>query len=255
MTLRVLTVCAALLAAATASAQPMRRGAVRGDVVSLTVDDPRPLAEAARTLEELCGCPISYEDAPILSKDGTEERMLPGASRPANVRRGGRLTLEVRLNGEQLSTKVPAAVSELREQHDALGLPGRFRVVTTEKRTVIIPETGPESGMDAGTVALLDRTVQVRDGRHTLESALESMLNDLGGNGPYGAGFGMVPRATLSAVTVDLRGGPRVARDLLEDLLSRIPDRTYSWRLMFNAPGRKFLLNIRQVTRARNDVR
>ena len=255
MTLRVLTVYAGVVAAATASAQSMRRGEVRGDVVSLTVDDPRPLAEAARTLEELCGCPISYEDSPILSKGDTEERMLPGASRPANMRRGGRLTLQMRLDGEQLSAKVPAAVSALRQQHDAFGLPGRFRVVTTEKRTVIIPEPEPGSGLDAGTVALLDRTVQVRDGRQTLESALESMLKDVAGNGPYGAGFGMVPRAALSAVTVDLRGGARVARDLLEDLLSRVPDRRYSWRLMFNAPGRRFLLNIRQVTPAKNDVR
>ena len=104
--------------------------------ITITVDDPRPMAAAVEKLEELSGIPINYEDMPVYSPtdlrdvtDTVARTPLPPGRR-LTVARGGQLSLPIsvdaatgKLSGTQA---VERALQELVVAYNSSGLPGGF---------------------------------------------------------------------------------------------------------------------------------
>jgi hypothetical protein len=99
--------------------------------ITVTVDDPRPMAAAILKLEELSGIPINYEDMPVYASGDLQER-IPRNPFPG-VRyfgaRGGELSVPIRVEaaGKLSGTQAAdAALAELVAAYHSSGLPGEF---------------------------------------------------------------------------------------------------------------------------------
>lgn len=251
LTLELAGIAVVLSAVAVPSAAQSRRGQIADGEMSIAVQGGRPLADALQTLEELCGCPISYEDPPLLDGEAFIERTIPGTARRVKELRGGSLELSRLLGPGELVSTIPTVVDALIDAHEARQLSGRFRRIVTRSGVVVAPQLGSASGIDSSAVPILDRRIALRAGKMSAREALQSVLDQLGMNGPYEAALGTIPLNVLTATMVDVSDGERTARQNLEAVLSALPGRAYSWRLLFNARTRKYFLNIHLVAPAR----
>jgi hypothetical protein len=207
-------------------------GGAYGQGFRVSVDDPRPLWKAIRTLEEKRGWAISYED-PQYSGSDLVDRTAASYSGPSRalMPRGGRV--EVDFTG----TETPAAsVQQLIADHHRSNRSGEFNAQTIGQMLVVAPAQG--SPLDSAvSLAPTDRTLDelLRELAHSL-----TQLSPLAVHEP-GMLVGSSQRFAFSASNEPARSV--LARALLAASSADTRHPVYVWDLLF-APNFGFVLNV-----------
>jgi hypothetical protein len=204
-------------------------------VSDLDVSGPRPLAEAARMLEQRFKRVATYEDTLYVHPDDTirdQGRIVP---------RGGRISIQY-ADADDLASVLDRSI----DAYARANLPGAFDARHQGEVHHIVPRSfRSDRGETVARLPLLDETIvipaQERDGLQLVEE----IIHRVGAARNETINVGTVPTNAL----VQQRAGGALsgkASDLLLDLFRGI-GRSYSWQLL-NQPGtREFVLNIHDV--------
>jgi hypothetical protein len=205
--------------------------------MELSVGSRRPLADAARLLEERFHRVVTYEDTPYAHPDDTVRdeagRLIP---------RGGRITVQY---GE--ADDPQGVISNILEAYARSNLPGRFAVEHRDGDYHIVPRAFRDArgAMEART-SLLDTPIALvargRDALRVMEEIAHSVSRARGET----VALGTVPinRLAQHRVASDRLNGS--ARDLLVGLFRETGTRS-SWQLLNDPGSRDYFLNIHDV--------
>jgi hypothetical protein len=226
----------------------------------LSVEDPRPVAEAIKSLEDRYGWVITYED-PLYVNDAEVIDVTDSVSRePEKTRsqgfrvlipKGGILAIEY---DEPSDTKRPdnpsKVVQQLLDAHAAKGYPGRFRLELTERAIHVIPAAYTNQvGQLVPQKPVLDAAITLpvaeRSGLQTLQAICDSVSQATG------------TRMVMATVPINLFNQyhdqqgvvSQKARDVLQHLLESVGgEKTkLSWRCLFDPDTKAYFLNIHTV--------
>jgi hypothetical protein len=221
--------------------------------IVLSISHPRPLAEAARQLEEKLGMAISYEDvAPIYRGD---------YARPLDTDWGRKIDEEgdhrfrdnrIDIAGGALDIHIPVDAAgnpampvsqilwELIDQHKARGNPGQFQLLTVDDSLVIVPVSKRDTnGMLIPEHSPLDAQISFpmarRGGAETFDVISKTVTTASGRTVHFGLGG---PKR-FAKTAIELGADRETARDVLIRALKglRYEDgrefaKTWSWQLL-----------------------
>jgi len=214
----------------------------------IAVEDPRPLAAAAKELGVRFGVPVSYEDPPYSDPlDLVYSKEAEGVLIPA----GTGLAVEYGYDPDSGTGPLldPLAILQaFIQQHEAKDQPGRFRVEEGDGMYFIIPEwvrQGKE-GLVAVT-PVLDAVVGLSLAQPA--SALDCIHEIVQGAG-FASGaqieLGMMPFNLLAQTPVTLEAGALTAREHLAAVSAALP-RPVTWRLLYSYDRQTYYLNLALV--------
>jgi hypothetical protein len=150
--------------------------------ISVSVDDPRPLAAALRAFEQRLGVAITYEDPPWRHvteyKDvtATVARTVRRGQPPTLVPRGGPLSVFVRLAPMSASDQALSAVEALLVEYRAAGYPGDFRVIRSDSVLHVVPTTAKDArGVVGSFVPVLSSRVSIDDRERTAREMIDAI--------------------------------------------------------------------------------
>ena len=225
----------------------------------ISINDPRPVALAAETLEKKYGEIITYEDPPYVHEselaDVTEkvrrdlDKFKPGQAPKVFIPKGGDLTFKFSINP---ATKKPVdsavAVQQLLEAYAMAGNPGVFRLDRDGERFHIFAGAG--KGKDGVLVArrsVLDVPItlpaQKRNGLELLD-AFCSAVSQASGTRVV---LATVPMTVFFRYQTESGAKEQKARDFLTHEFDRMNDVKLSWRLLYDPVSRAYFLNIHTV--------
>ena len=205
--------------------------------MELSVGSRRPLADAARLLEERFHRVVTYEDTPYAYSDDTIRdeagRLIP---------RGGRLTVEY-----SEADDLQGVIAKVLEAHTRSNLPGRFAVEHRDGDHHIVPRAfrDDRGAMEARTPLLATTIALVAPGRDALQ-VMEEIAQRVSRVRGETVALGTVPinRLAQHRVARDRLNGS--ARDLLVGLFREMGQRS-SWQLLNDPASRDYFLNIHDV--------
>jgi hypothetical protein len=221
-----------------------------------SINDPRPLAEAVRQLEERLGTAISYEDvAPVYSRDYARPLDTDWGRKASEHDDRYRGTNRIELAGGALEIHIPVdpagkpmmpvsqVLWDLIEQHRARGNPGQFQLLTINDSLVIVPtEKRDTAGAFVPEYSPLDTQISFpvarRSGAETLKVITEAVSSASGRTVHVGQ-FGI---NLFAQTAIELGADHERARDVLMRALKglrwadgrRVPDvpKVWSWQLL-----------------------
>jgi hypothetical protein len=225
--------------------------------VSLSCNDPRPVAYAARMLEETYGWIITYEDPPYVYDgdlaDVTEtvrkdlDKYKPGEAPKVFVPKGGQLSFEFDVDP---STQKPASpgvvVQQLLDAYAVSGNPGIFRMETDAQRVHIIAgAVKNEKGVVVPHQSIFDASItippQKRDGAQLLDAFCAAVHTASGTR----VLIGNVPINLLMQYQTEAGAKNQNAREFLTHELDRMTKQpALSWQLLYDPRGKAYYLNI-----------
>ncbi|HIJ73831.1 MAG TPA: hypothetical protein HPP83_07000 [Candidatus Hydrogenedentes bacterium] len=214
--------------------------------MAVDVNEPRPLAAAARVLETRHGLPISYEDPKYISEQDMSDATLSvrkdlhlyaaGEAPKVLVPRAAQLSATYTVSTEaNLPTDLLGILEGLCDAHSNSGNPGRFRVVASDGMLHIVPTSilNKSGGYEtAGSV--LDTIVAFPEQQRSTMETLGLLLLKISEVSGEHVTFGMIPINRLSQTQVSTGASNERARDVLIRILKGT-EGTFSWRLFYDA--------------------
>jgi hypothetical protein len=220
--------------------------AIRTQVpADLIVDSARPVMNAVVTLEHRYGLTISYEDPPFVNVDDLEDHTAVEISkRRAISPNGGRLELR------DLPT-VPegvdglALVNRVLNAHTVLtGGEQMFRAQRSGEMLQVVPMRLRDSdGTWKPIRPILDARVSLPRAESTLLAFTERLLEAVSQVAGVTVSVGNVPINLAHQRTVVVEAQNEKARDVLTRVLNETGVRL-SWRLLYDAPRSRYVLNV-----------
>jgi len=227
--------------------------------VHISIEDPRPLAQAIQTLEGRNGFVITYEDPRYIHsseiEDVTEkvrrdlDKFEPGKAPRVLIPKGGVLSFDYDEALTWRSDYHLILVKQLIDANLAKGNAGRFRVEQQGAFIHVIPTaTKNERGKVVAQASVLDAVISVpkaeRSGMKTLEAICAAVSQVTGTrvevvNAPLNA---FLRYRNDEGIT------RKPARDALARILSKVGNGTpLSWRLLYDPTMKMYGLNIHVV--------
>jgi hypothetical protein len=210
---------------------------------SITVDDPRPLAEAVKHFQGRYGWIVTFEDPRHEMKDVIDvtDAVRNPAAAPTQHRvfgpRGGPFTATFQNPAPDSS---PAEVAEVLDvivaAYNQTGYPGSFRVIRTDEVFHVLPQ----SSILETRVSLLPQA-----GRNTFD-ALRSVLGAISSTTGQQVVLGTSPFNLLVQTKMEEGATAETARNLLVRILQGT-GKSLSWRLLYSLDLQKYALNIQIV--------
>jgi hypothetical protein len=199
----------------------------------VSVDAPRPLAEAAEILTNGYGVPISYEDVSAYADESdladiTDFLRSHPDSKTLSPR-AGRLMVTFdaptapSLIRPATSANVSKALETLLRQHESNGNPGRFNIIETAAGLAVVPVATRNSlGIFVSDHSPLDLRISFPEVDTGADSGLRAFSEALG------AASGKRIKLLDSLFTMDVKIGANneVARDVLARLLTGLRNRS-----------------------------
>lgn len=240
------------------------RGMQQPSKESLSVNDARPVALGAETLEKKYGWIITYEDPPYAYEselvDVTEkvrrdlDKFKPGQAPKVFVPKGGELAFEYDIEPATKKPADPAVVVQQLLDTYAIALnPGVFRLERDGQRLHII--VAGSKGMDGVLVSrqsVLDAVITVpaqkRNGLELL-NAFCAAISEASGTRVV---VGGAPLNRFYRHQTESGAKNQRARDFLTNELDRITgEAKWSWQLLYNPGGKTYFLNVHGVSTRR----
>jgi hypothetical protein len=223
------------------------------DRVSVSVNDARPMAEAARVLERSLGRIITYEDprythptdvsdvTHLVRKDGGSQRVLVPSGGPFSF------TYEVPLP-KASSERILDLLSSVVTEYNGTGNPGAFRAVLSEGALHIVPTA--VKGIDGALVAqssLLETAISLpaQQGR-TAYAAIKAVTEAVAEATGQPIIIGAAPLNALGRFRLENGATNRPARHLLLNAFEAT-GAPLSWQLFYDPGMKLYVLNIHVV--------
>ena len=226
--------------------------------VSLSVSDARPVAFAAKTLEEQYGWIITYEDPPYVHEselaDVTEQvrrdldKYKPGEAPKVIVPKGGSLAFQFDVDPATDKPADPAVVvQQLLDAYALTGHPGVFHLERDEARLHIVAGAYKDKdGVFRPLQSVFDAPItiapQKRDGIQFLDAFCTAVTQVSGTH----VVFATVPVNLLHQYKTESGATNEKARDFLTHELSSMKAKL-SWQLLYNPVNATYYLNIHIV--------
>lgn len=239
---------------------PGRQEGNSEEKVTISVEDGRPVATAIMMLEARFGWVITYEDPRYTNagdiSDVTEKvrrdlhKFKPGRAPKVLVPKGGPLVFEYDARGDSKHPPDPNVIVQgLLTAHDESGNAGRFRLVSGDRITHVVPAAIKDiSGRVVLQTSLLDVTISIRAKERNGLRMLEALCAEVSKSVQLPVVVGTVPYG-LFLQHKDNQGVLNMkARDVLVQLLKRAgKGMRLSWRLLYDPGMRMYALNIHPV--------
>jgi len=227
--------------------------------VSLTAEDPRPVAKAIGMLVARYGSVITYEDPPYVYagdiQDVTNQvrkdldKYPSGKAPKVMIPRGGKLTFSL------ASTASADAVQDLRPSLDRLVRMGRetgghFRVLESGGAFHVIPtQVRNAEGNWADTASILDRPISIPTRDRTQFELLSDFCNAVTSAGHIEVKLGLAGSTGIGAdARYSFGANNEVARDVLMRVLATIPLKTKTtWVLFYSVSDKAYYLSFLAV--------
>jgi hypothetical protein len=223
--------------------------------VHIALSQRRPLEAALSQLENQIGIPVNYEDPRFECADDIEDvtTQVQNAAQKAahpNVRiivpKGGSLSLDLLLPSVPQAADALVAVTQLRQQHEASGYPGRFSVKAVRSVITVEPNAVRKSDCTwSETSPVMEMAIsfppQVRDATETLTLILNTLAQQIG----VKIGLANLPVLSFVNRSVTLGANSEPANAVLVRLFEQLsipgPSSNFSYHLFFD-PGLKYYL-------------
>ena len=226
-------------------------------VVSLAVDDPRPVAQAMLTLESLYGWAISYEDPRYGHADDLRDVTWQVRRDLANfpigqaprvlVPRGGSMTVGYSVSAE---TGVPErAVDAIQKVLDARvqGSSASFRLLQSGENFHVVPAArNNTSGILEPQTSILDAPITLPDQERDGVEMLEAICKAVGDAAHTRVSVGTIPENLFRGNRSTQSVFNTTARDVLTQTLAATETKL-SWRLLYDPGLGEYFLNIHSV--------
>jgi hypothetical protein len=227
---------------------------------TLSVDDPRPVAEAITVLEARFRWIITYEDPRYIYagdiSDVTEKvrkdlyKYRPGEVPRVLIPKGGKFNFEYDVIRDTNGRSDPGVILQrLLDAYAASGSSARFRMESTDKSIHIIPTGAKDiSGKLAPQKSVLDAVITLPVKDRTGLQALEDLCVAVSRATQMRVVVGTIPIG-LFIEHKDQHGvAGRKAREALAQLLERMGNGTnLSWQLLYDPGMKMYALNIHGV--------
>lgn len=234
------------------------RGAQGAGVEKLSVDDPRPLAEALKKLEDKYGWVITYED-PFYLHESEIVDVTESASRGRDnsggrrllIPKGGPLSVEYDKPADGQRPADPSQlVQQLLDAHAVKGYAGRFRLESDGRAIHVIPTAYTDrAGELVQQEPVLDAVITLPAGEHSGLQTVQAICDAVSQATGTQVVVATLP-VNLFARHRDRQSRVNLkAREALESLLESVGDgqTNLSWRLLFDPDTKTYFLNIHPV--------
>ena len=230
--------------------------------VKLSVENPRPVAQAIEMLKEKYGWVITYEDPCYVHESEIADVTLkvrkdldkykPGEAPKVIVPKGGALefTYDV-MSDTNLPADPAMVVQKLLDAQATSGTGGRFRLETRGRIMHVIPaEIKNSNGVLVPQQSVLDTIISLPSGERTVLQKLQNICEAIRQVSDIPVVLGAIP-TNLFLQHQDQRGAEsQRARDILVDTFETMNKETnLSWRLLYEPGVKKYVLNIRLVSK------
>jgi hypothetical protein len=224
-------------------------------VENLSIDDPRPIAEAVKLIQNKYGLIITYEDprfsyeGDLVDKTDPQYRQEHPGGYKALTAKGGHLEINYVLSqvtGKPESTQ--ALLQQVLDAAAAAGHPGRFQIKQTGRFFHVVPRQVKNSrGEWVDQNSILDLPISFPERQRTVFETLETILKAVSQEAGIRVGVGTAPMNTLIRIQTTQGASSEIARDVLIRTLESTKHKL-SWRLLYS-PGQKlYALNLRGVS-------
>jgi hypothetical protein len=224
------------------------------ETVTISANDPRPLATVIRGLESRYGWAITYEDPPYLHQNDIAD-VTRAVSRDFDPKKPK--ILGPRANPFDFGFRAPSGgarpdvrpvLEKLVDDYHLTGNPGRFGIVQTGAMFHIVPvATRDATGRQVASRSLLDAKIAVPTGQRSALEVIDVVARAVGNLHGISIGVGMVPVNLLNQVRLDESAISDDARTVLVRTLAAAP-MPLSWQIFCEpAPSRLCALNIHSV--------
>ena len=221
---------------------------------TISVDDPRPLAKAIRTLEDRHGITVTYEDPPYLHQSQIADVTDSVARTPMRegkrvlVPRGGPFDFGYIVGSSDPSPQMHEILRRLVADYNTRGYAGRFRVLRSDGYFHVVPTIlRNRNGGDEAYGAILNTSITISQQAPALKVITEvaRILTQQTGAAVF---VGTVPRGRSMQAVVTISAKNEPARSVLARTLAASGARL-SWALYYgpqSSPPR-YVLNIHGV--------
>jgi hypothetical protein len=248
---------AVLLLGALIAAAAVTQLSAAENVKNLSVDDPRPVAEAVLTLESLYGWAITYEDpryahpgevSDITEKVRRDLRDFPMGKAPRVViPRGGPLTVDYFVNAESGMPEDPAAVIQRVLDIHAAGEGSSFRLLQSGRYFHVVPaQLKNRNGNVEEQRSLLDAVISVPPQQGDRRETLEDICHAIEVATRSHVVVGTIPERLFGQAISAPAVFNQSARDILTETLAGTGV-ALSWRLLYDPGLEEYVLNIHPV--------
>src|SRR5262245_27186154 len=222
--------------------------------VKLSVNDPRPVAEAVKQLQEKYGWIITYEDPRLAYEsdlvDETDPKYSqahPGGSR-ALTPKGGRLEISYFVSSATGKPENPKALLQtLLNAHAASANPGRFELRQSGQVFHVIPaQVKDVSGRWVHQASILDIPITFPEKERSILETLETFTSALSSASQMKVAIGTIPLNLFVRHRTTQSASSEPAREALIRTLEST-NRRFSWRLLYDPGMKMFALNVRSV--------
>jgi len=223
----------------------------------LSVDNPRPMAEAVKQLQNKYGVIITYEDprfiyeADLVDKTDPQYRRAHPGGYKALSPKGGHLEINYVVSPLTGKPETPLTLlQQLLDVYAASDNPGRFRLKQTGRFFHVVPrQVKNNRGQWVDQGSILDLPISFperqRSGFETVETILKAVSQSAG----ISVGIGTAPM-NLMNLLIKNQITQSASHEIASDVLVRTLESTkqkLSWRLLYS-PGQKcFFLNLHSV--------
>jgi hypothetical protein len=234
--------------------------------VVYTVDDPRPLMEAARLLESKLGVQIDYEDA-VIENPGElqdvastvmrEEHRKQNPTKRIFIPKGGRLDVSYEVNDQGRGINPESAIQRAVASHNAKGYPGHFTVDAGTGTFRIVPDRITDAqGQQKAHLSVFGAKVSFPEAPRTGLETIALILTQVKAITGQTVEIGMVPTNALIGTAVSMGATNEPAREVINRAfrlmkwLSPIdaPVPKISYDLLYDPDGRIYVFNAHVVT-------
>jgi hypothetical protein len=236
----VTALCALLIGGISTEA---RAEAVPGPVVSLDVDDPRPMAEAVQSLVKTYGYQITYEDPPFVYQGDLADRNVKGFK--DRIPAGAALSLRFTPSSRMITpTDMAGLLEKLLQVHAVSDKGGHFRLVQNEQVFHVIPsEAKDPNGSWVSKSSILDAAISLPSKERTGMAMLEDICAAIGAAAHTRVMVGTIPNNVILPYRGMLSAENESARGVLMRTLDG-SNRRLTWILLYDPSGREYFLNI-----------
>jgi hypothetical protein len=228
--------------------------------MKLSVEDPRPVAQAILELQEKYGWVITYEDPLYVHDSEIDDVTLkvrkdldkykPGEAPKVLVPKGGSLEFKYNVMSDTNLPDNPAmVVQKLLDAQAASVNGGRFRLETRGQIMHVIPTAIKNSaGVIVSQESVLDAIISLPSGDGTVLQKLRSICTAISRTTNITVKLGTIPTGLLLQHRDQQGAANQRARDILVNTLETINNETkLSWRLLYEPGMKTYYLNIRSV--------
>jgi hypothetical protein len=222
--------------------------------VKLSVDGPRPVAEAVKQLQEKYGWIITYEDPRLVNEsdlldvtDPKYRQANPGG-RKALAPKGGHLEISYFVSQATGKPENPKALLQmLLNAHAASANPGRFELRQTGQVFHVAPSQVKDiRGRWAHQASILDTPITFPEKERSVFETLEAITRVLSSATQMKVAIGTIPLNLFVRHRTTQSASSEPAREVLIKTLEST-NRKFSWRLLYDPGMKMFALNVRSV--------